>query len=68
MIQRILRSMQVSRRNAEMLYQAYVRGYLNYGMHIWSTRTSAKTIIAADNSGLRTICGLIPRTSNVNLY
>ena len=68
MIRRILKSMQISRRNAEQLYSAYVRGYLNYGMHIWSTKKGVVNIIAADNFGLRTVSGLLLRTPLESIY
>ena len=69
-ISNLLKTMQCSRRNAEQLYQAYIRGFLNYGMSIWSncSKKNLKRIIAADNAGLRCIVGILKRTSNEKLY
>ena len=66
-IKRLMDTMQVSRKQGEQLYTAYVRGYMKYGMSIWGVKTKNKKILSADRYGLRVISGMLSGTPTAEL-
>jgi hypothetical protein len=69
-IQKLSRTMKLSRQKCEVFYNSYVRGYMNYGSIIWSCipEKVQEKIHIMDRKGLRIITGALPKTSNVALY
>ena len=65
---RIMKTMAMRRRTGEVLYLGYVRGYINYAMHISSVHKGFKRVCKADRAAQRGIIGLLPKTSTEDLY
>jgi hypothetical protein len=69
LVLRLSRSMKLKRRNIEIFYNGYVRGFMKYGSQIWSTfpYSVIQRLEIVDRKGIRMCCGALPRTSNVSL-
>ena len=66
-VKRVAGTMKIGRELIEKLYEAYVRGYVNYGILIWGSRKNRVKVEAADRDGLRLCAGVLPGTSNDEL-
>ena len=63
LIKRLSTTKHLSRKQIETLYQAVIRGKLNYACSIWSRSRHAHKVLTAEISGQRVCCGAIPGTS-----
>ena len=68
-VQKLSRSMKLSRRKCELFYNSYVRGFLNYGSSIWACIPDnvQEKIHIMDRKGLRIVIGALPKTTNESL-
>ena len=66
-INRIVKTMMLSRKNIKKFYQVYVRGYINYSCQIWASAKSVNRVLIEDRRGIRMCCGLLPKTKNEDL-
>ena len=67
-ISRLIATMQLGRKCSEILYNGYVRGYVNYGLMISSLHKNFVKIEVADRVAQRKLLGLLLLTSNDRLY
>jgi hypothetical protein len=69
-IQKLSRTMKLSRQKCELFYTSYVRGYMNYGSSIWACipEKVQEKIHIMDRKGLRIVTGALPKTPNSDLY
>jgi hypothetical protein len=65
LVSRLARTLKLQRKTIEMFYSQYVRGYLHYGMSIWSTLPPhiIEKIHILDRKGMRMCVGALQRTS-----
>lgn len=68
MVRRASKTMQVPRRTLEILYNGYVRGFLNYANAVWMPLPFFRRAIdALDLKGYRTVIGVLPHATNVSV-
>ena len=64
LIKRVAKTMKLPRDTVERFYKGYVRGYLRFGMEIWSHAAAAHRVYSIDLAGQRMCAGLLHRTRN----
>ena len=64
-VRRVIATGHLGRRSAEILYQGYVRGFINYGLEISSQCKLFSEIESADMQGQRELVGLLRTVSRI---
>ena len=64
LVKRLVKTMKLPRRLIEKLYDAYVRGYLRFGIEVWSQARTAHKVYNTDRAGQRMCAGLLHATRN----
>ena len=68
-VKRIGKTMQLPRAKLDLLYNGYVRGFINYGCRVYGSASSRflEKLEVADRCGIRAVCGALSRTKNSDL-
>ena len=67
LVKRVASTMKLPRILIEKFYTGYVRGYLQYGIEVWSQTKSAHKVYSIDRAGQRMCSGLLHATRNTQV-
>ena len=67
LVKRVAQTTKLPRHLVEKFYDGYVRGYLRYGIEIWSQTSSANKVYNIDRAGQRMCAGLLHATRNIDV-